>query len=247
MSCSKVVLSAAVFASIIAVGSASAVCTNASLIGVWGFEVTSRGTGAGVSAGQIVFDGNGNLSGSLTTSNNGTVQQGIHFTGTYSLAKNCTGSIVTTLPGGDTTHVNLVLHNGKKSAELIITDSGGVEWGLALAQGTVTCGLTGIKQTFASSAFGVIPGVARTAGVGQIILDGNGSLSGTLTWSVEGTINTAPITGTYTENADCTGTATITPTGFSTAHWNFVVVKAGAEILLIQTDANTVVNGTMQK
>jgi hypothetical protein len=39
----------------------------------------------------------------------------------------------------------------------------------------------------------------------------------------------------------------ITPSGFSTLNFNFVVVSAGKEILLLETDAGTVVGGYMQQ
>ncbi|MGO9366452.1 MAG: hypothetical protein ACLP0H_02350 [Terriglobales bacterium] len=53
--------------------------------------------------------------------------------------------------------------------------------------------------------------------------------------------------GTYTEDSDCTGTAQITPSGSSTLNFNFVVVNIAKEILLIETDANTIVVGSMQQ
>jgi hypothetical protein len=89
--------------------------------------------------------------------------------------------------------------------------------------------------------------VGPVAYVEQVILDGKGNVSGSGTSSLDGTIDTAPITGTYTENADCTGSAQITPQGFSTLNFNFVVVNVGKEILLIETDTNTIVSGTMQQ
>jgi hypothetical protein len=39
----------------------------------------------------------------------------------------------------------------------------------------------------------------------------------------------------------------ITPSGLGAMHFNFVVVAAGAEILLLETDPNTVVAGYMQQ
>jgi len=65
---------------------------------------------------------------------------------------------------------------------------------------------------------------------------------------VNGTyVNARSIAGTYTEKTDCTGTMQIMPSGFSTLNFNFVVVNAGKEILLLETDAGTVVGGSMQQ
>jgi hypothetical protein len=38
-----------------------------------------------------------------------------------------------------------------------------------------------------------------------VILGGKGNISGSGTFDVNGAIVTTPIVGTYTENADCTG------------------------------------------
>jgi hypothetical protein len=88
--------------------------------------------------------------------------------------------------------------------------------------------------------------VGQVAYLEQVILDGKGNVSGSGTFSLAGAIYTVPITGTYTENADCTGSAQITPQGYSTLNFNFVVVNVGKEILLVEADTNTIVSGNMQ-
>jgi hypothetical protein len=100
---------------------------------------------------------------------------------------------------------------------------------------------------FAADLFGKIPNTGSIAYVAQVILDGRRNVSGAGTFDVNGAIVTASIAGTYTENANCTGTLMITPRGLGTLHFNFVVVNLGNEILLIETDANTVVAGNMQQ
>ena len=78
-------------------------------------------------------------------------------------------------------------------------------------------------------------------------LDGNGHITGgSLTLSVNGTLNTFPVTGTYTENANCTGTKVITFVG-NISNSNFVVVNGGKEILLIDTDTMTTISGNAQQ
>jgi len=233
----------------VAVGSASAAsCSNATLKGVAGS--LDAGFNAGVpeaTLSQFTADGKGSLSGTATNSKNGTITTGITFTGTYSISKNCTGSYTETFPNGYTASGNFVLDDTKKGVQMIRTDSGFVKAGFTLDQGAVTCGATGKKATFAANLTGTINGIGPAAVVGQAILDGKGNISGTGTFSLNGTIVTGSITGTYTENADCTGTAQITPQGFSTLNFNFVVVNVGKEILLIETDSGTTVSGTMQQ
>jgi hypothetical protein len=237
------------FVAIFAVASASAAsCSDATLKGVYGSILSGFG-GDGTpraSVGQATADGKGNLSGTYTKSKDGTIVTGT-VTGTYSVAKNCTGSWTTTDQDGETRHVNFVLDNSHKGWQAIQTDSGRVASGFGLAEGAAVCGENGKELTFAANLSGYVIGVGQVAYGEQVILDGKGNVSGNGTFSLAGAIYTVPITGTYTENADCTGSAQITPQGYSTLNFNFVVVNAGKEILLVETDTNTIVSGNMQQ
>ncbi len=236
-----------VFATAIAVGPASA-CTNATAVGAFGFSyAATNGTGTQMdSVGQIVFDGVGNLSVTGTESTNGTIGTNTS-TGTYTIATNCTGTATTQDTGnGHISHFKFVLDAGNKGFQLINNDAGFVLDGFGLAQGTVTCGLTGVKQTFALNLSGTGIGVGPVASVGRITLSGTGTLSGATTFNENGTLHAVSLTGTYTEASNCTGTAQVTLSGFPASNYSFVVVNSGKELLLIETDANTVVSGTMQ-
>jgi len=228
------------FATLVAVGSASATCSNATLIGVWGYFV-------GSSVGQFTTDGNGTItSGSQTASENGTIVNQT-YTGTYSVGKNCTGSLTLNFNGGGTATANFVLDQTNKGAQVISTISGDNASGFSAAEGTVTCGLTGIKKTYAALLFGKFPGTGTKVDyVVQVILNGHGNVSGSGTFDVNGAITTSSISGTYTENSNCTGTATIIA-GASTLNFNFVVAAAGKEIFMIETDSGTTVGGWMQQ
>ncbi len=140
-----------------------------------------------------------------------------------------------------------MIDDANKGAQLIRTDSGLVKAGFALAQGTVTCGLTGKKQTFALNSTSSGIGVGPVAVVGQVTFNGAGSVSGSATFSENGTITAAPLSGSYTANSNCTGTAQITLKGFPTSNYSLVVVNSVKEMLLIETDNNAIVSGTMQK
>jgi hypothetical protein len=248
MNFKKSCLSVLAFATIIAIGSASAAnCTNASLKGVWGSLDAGFNNGQPeATQTQVTFDGNGGLKGTITNSTNGTISTG-SFTGAYSVSKNCSGFFTLNLPGGVTAHSNFALDLTEKGAQTIRADDGLVKTGFALAQGVVTCGLTGKKVTFAGNLAGTMAAFGPIAGAGQVIFDGKGNISGTVTFDLAGGFDTVPIAGTYTENANCTGTAEFTPQGFTTANFNIVVVNAGKEILIIETDAGSTVSGTLQK
>ena len=56
-----------------------------------------------------------------------------------------------------------------------------------------------------------------------------------------------PVTGSYRVAKDCRGRATITPKGLPEMHFSLVVVDGGNEMLAVETDADTVVSGTLQR
>jgi hypothetical protein len=75
-------------------------------------------------------------------------------------------------------------------------------------------------------------------------------INGHIAGSENGTILTfaeEPVTGSYSVDANCTGTATLTPKGKSELNFSFVIVDGGNEMLAIETDANTVVTSTLQR
>ncbi len=231
------------FAVSLAASPAHATCTNASMTGVWGYFV-------GSSIGQFTADGKGNVTNGTQTVSSGGVVSTQTFTGTYTIKSTCTGSVTLNFSnGGGTITVNVVLNNGNKSAQVIDTEAGKVASGFAMAQGTVTCGLTGVKQTLASNIFGKYwSSGSSVAYVAQIILNGKGRVSGSGTFNDNGVYtDAATITGTYTEASTCVGTLTMTPAGYSTLNFNFVVVNSGKELLLLETDNNTDIGGSLQE
>jgi len=79
---------------------------------------------------------------------------------------------------------------------------------------------------------------------------GEGVISGRLAGSEDGTIlefAEEPVTGSYTIDRNCRGTASITAQGLPEMHFSLVVVDGGKEMLAIETDGGTVVDGTLVK
>ncbi|GAB1646245.1 hypothetical protein [Krasilnikovia sp. MM14-A1259] len=73
---------------------------------------------------------------------------------------------------------------------------------------------------------------------------GAGTITGTVSQSVNGVITSqAHETGTYSVNADCTGTATYTVAGVD-AHFDLYVAPSGQSFTENQTDAGTAVSLT---
>jgi hypothetical protein len=94
--------------------SAARGCSSASIIGTFGYTHTGTRIDGGnpgprAEVGTFTADGHGNLTGSKTKSENGTITQGVTFTGTYSVNSDCTGSATITNSDGDVRHVDLVI------------------------------------------------------------------------------------------------------------------------------------------
>lgn len=237
-------------AALIAAVPASAACTNASIKGVYGILGSGLNGSLQPATGitRIVVDGAGNATGSATKSIDGTLVT-YTVTGTYQLNKNCTGTSTWTNQDNNTEHDNIYMNNGNKGAFLIQTDANHVQSSVAVAQGaTVVCTDLGVKHTYSLQLTGTVTSVGQVAMGGQLVLNGTGSVTGTATLSLNGTIqNSLPVTGTYSINSDCTGTAQITPQGQSAMNFSLLVVNTDKEIMAVETDTNTIVSGTLQE
>jgi len=226
-------------------GSASATCSNATLNGAYGLissGLIQNDEENAVAVYRFTADGNGNVSGSGTSSGNGTIITG-PFTATYTIAGNCTGTMVVTNQFADVSNFNFVFDTKNSQLEFIESDSGTNVSGEAVAIGTATCGFSGKKEILALRLRGHVNSGSPLDVVGQIILNGSGKLTATTTSSENGGVVTSNIKGTYTSNSDCTGTAQIKGTGF-TDNFATVAVNSGKELLLVETDTGTIVAGT---
>jgi hypothetical protein len=233
---------------IAAVPAASATaCTNATLTGVYG-SVESGLNGSlepAASITQVSMDGAGNLTGWQTKSTDGTIVT-YTSTGTYQVNSDCTGTVTWINQDGSTRHDDFYLNSANKGGFLIQTDASHVQSGVFVAQGKTTCTDKGVKKTYSVELTGTDLSVGQVALGGQLKLNGTGSISGTATLSLDGTIyNSVSVTGTYTINSNCTGTAQITPQGLSAINLSLVVVDADKEMLVVETDTNTIVSGTL--
>jgi hypothetical protein len=125
-------------------------------------------------------------------------------------------------------------------------------------QGSPTCTNAGVEGVFGFETTGLFltgaPATGPVAFIGELKLTvdpaGKGVISGQIAGSEDGTILTfaeEPVTGSYRVNMDCRGTATIKPEGQPEMHFSFVVVDDGKEMLVVETDSDSVVNGTLVK
>ena len=231
-------------------GAWAATCSNASLSGTYGFlhgGTDASGTPTSAAVTQITFDSTtGTFTGENTASHDGVIATE-PLTGTYAVASNCTG---TGNPTGLSPFSFVVTSTGFLALHLFSE-------GFAVKQGSPVCSNAGVKGSFGFETTGVfLAGAPATAVafIGELKLSvndsGDGVIKGHVAASEDGTflaIADEPVTGYYKVGADCTGRATITPKGLSEMHFTLVVVDGGKQMLAIETDANTVVSGTLQR
>ena len=228
---------------------AAAGCTNASFEGTYGVQSTGSNSTGQPNAGlyQMTADGAGNITAIGQQSAGGTIQA-VNVSGAYEIGKTCTGTITFGSPPSAATHLNIALDAANSEFQLIRTDSGWTQTGEGFALGVGICGLSGKVATYAKSVSGHNVGSVKepVAIVGRLILDGKGNASATDTFSENGVVATRKLKGTYTANSDCTGTAQIKANG-TTYNFAALAVSAGKKLLLLETDANTVISGKATK
>jgi hypothetical protein len=86
-----------------------------------------------------------------------------------------------------------------------------------------------------------IPAPAQEVDIGIFTADGKGNLVGSVTISLNGTIITTAITGSYVVNVDCTATITIHDNLGETLKHEGVIFDGGRVIRMIETDAGQVI------
>jgi hypothetical protein len=113
------------------------------------------------------------------------------------------------------------------------------------------CSVGSLLGNYADSASAsLIPGgFSPSVCVGVVNFDGNGHVTSTESHSFNGVIvPEAHYTGTYTMNANCSGTMTLTSVeqGFTTVQ-KFAVTEDNKEIHYVVTDDGVVSSGVMKK
>jgi hypothetical protein len=226
-----------------------AACSNGSLTGRYGFTIHGTANGNPITAvGQIATNGNGTLDGIETISDNGTIGNLLAVLGTYAIKSNCTGTMTIQAAGRSKQNFSVTVISGGNRIVMVETDSGTTELGTALAQVSKSCSLAGSKGTYGLQGEGTEIGTGPLAFAGQITLRRDGTLSGTQTASVNGSISGKQnISGAYKIGHNCQGAAVIEVNNQSPIHLNLVGVNDGREVLFIQGDSNTLLSGSLQR
>ena len=109
-------------------------CSNATFFGSYGMNLTGTWPqGAIIDVGQAVADGAGNVSVINTLSLGGAIYPGVPFTGTYSVAPNCTVTASFNGPGFPTVTLSGAITDGGSGLFIVETDPGTSVGGTATA------------------------------------------------------------------------------------------------------------------
>jgi hypothetical protein len=116
------------------------------------------------------------------------------------------------------------------------------------AEYATACSLSSITGTYGFVLTGWVGGTAALvplATSGYLTANGAGKLTGDGTTVESGSIfPLGGLTGTYTVNANCTGTAAISSKALPTVNVNFVIVAARKQLVIIDTDNGSTITGT---
>jgi hypothetical protein len=107
-----------------------------------------------------------------------------------------------------------------------------------LADGKRPCSNTTVHGSYAFTESGSILDIGPVAVAGVFQADGKGNLTTADTVSLNGQIIQENLNFTYQVNPDCTGSASSVP-GQEPAHFNFVIINRGEQLVGIHTDPGT--------
>jgi hypothetical protein len=207
-----------------------------------------------VQVGYLTFDGDGKVSGEHDTSFGGGVLPHAD-PGTYSVNPDCTTGTIFFANNG--TSLAFVITGGGEEIKLLYTTAGAVTPGRLRRMGLTSCSSAtlggksygysthGLIGAGGSNAFPRVGGFVPFADVGQMSFLADGTVTGVEDTKVSGNLLPAQqITGTYTVNADCTGSTNMTIGGLDRS-WHFVIVDGGNQMIFIATPTGLVWTGTL--
>jgi hypothetical protein len=247
---------------------ASGICTNPNSIlhATYGWEghvLGAAGTtqGAKIGAflpfvhfGYFTFDGNGNFSGAHDTNFGGGLLPHVD-SGTYSVNSDCTTGTISFTTGAGI-RLSIVITSGGQEIKFVganpnIVESGTLRLMAASCSASILSGSSygyatdGLIAAGDGNSFPRVGGFVPFTHGGQISFGADGSISGVDNASLGGVLMPGQsVSGTYSVNSDCTGTATMTIGGVD-ASWHFVVLEGAEQIIFIATPTGYVWAGTL--
>ncbi len=231
-------------------------CSNKSLQGAFGFGDSGTDLNLNVPvgmSGRISADGDGHLAGTVLRSIGGNVTDN-SFSGSYQVAPDCTATAMLTLADQSTMSLRLVLLSGGNEFFVLHTDQGVIEVGSAVKQfrsshDEVSCNDSMLRDPIGFGDSGTnlnLGGMISMSGI--FVPDGKGKFQGSALQSVTGILFERQYDGTYSIDADCTGSAVfnLLPDNIK-FDLRFVLVDDGNQLFIMGADPGVVQVGTAKK
>ncbi len=209
-------------------------CTAASVKGTHAFVITGRNLNSALAISNVLqgdgtatFDGVGAVSFVMVTSTNVAQAQAQTWSGTYTLASNCTGTL--TVSSGENATFTMIAYSNGLGFSLIGQDGTYALTGTGTTQpaACITSSVSG-AYTFSGQGYalagGKVSGVNTLSGLLQF--DGRGGITGNWSLATNTTATPDAVTGTYSVSAQCVGTGTLADKAGATWTLNFVVTTA---------------------
>ena len=210
-----------------------------------------------VQVGHLAFDGNGNFSGAHDTAAGGILAPHVD-SGTYNVNSDCTTGAISFATGIGFT-MSIVITSGGQEIKYVSATTGGVSSGTLRLMADAPCSagiLNGNSYGYAShglvaagngNGFPRVGGFVPFADSGQISFQADGRVSGVENVNFGGVVMSGQhVAGTYSVNADCTGTTTMTIAGVDNS-WHFVILQGGDQVIFVATPSGVVWAGTLTK
>jgi uncharacterized protein (TIGR03437 family) len=216
-------------------------CSASTLNGSYPLVLSGRGisgagnfTGSYQGIGAATFDGQGDVTLAGTNNTNLSRANAFSYKGTYSLASNCTGTVMITTTGAAT--FTIVLWNNGSTFALAGSDGTYVYSASGSNTKPAACGTASLsgEYTFTASGF-TLSGTTQTGSqdeAGVLQFDGQGNVTAKYTDAQGGaTPAAATASGTYTVTSACIASATLLDSSAKSNAVNFVIAGAHGESL----------------
>ncbi|MBF6095666.1 hypothetical protein [Nocardia cyriacigeorgica] len=218
------------------------------------YAATGRGTAVGrgplAAVGVLTFDGKGGFTAVRTIHNGPQVHPDHTVKGSYTINADCTGSLSYSngdgISGAQTTHNDLVVDDNGNQLRVVGTDPGfaviveGRRQFIDTEPGS--CSTSTLTGRYGATGSGVTADGKPLAAVGVLEFDGAGAFTVTRSISLNGEIiPKQTIEGTYTLDADCTGSVEYVADGIPVGEIkrNYIVVgDDGRELRAVGLDPN---------
>lgn len=105
-------------------------------------------------------------------------------------------------------------------------------------QAAPSCSNANLSGGYGFSVSGTPANGGQYSLVGRFVANGKGGVAGVSTQSVNGMISRPSFTATYTVNADCTGTTSLTFDFGLTTSLDFIIVDDGKSVYIISSGAS---------